>query len=243
VLSLVTAPADINQSSISCKVNLTVSNELQASSSCSAPVTSKTCLRDCLGVINGSAELDRCGVCNCDGSSCLGCQSVNIQGGQLAMDSNANEMRDNVLKINRQLSVGSKNAKLKPAEIKLEASYIVQSTIQAQKDYQEVWNTIYTSIPGTVISCTASFCVNVSTASYKVEVSSGNKDLLQLAELGYLRLKNVERKAKKNKASNLKKVQSAAKKALEILKDSRQLQTETIVELSKIPANQSSCSS
>ena len=241
LLSLITATAN-GTTPLSCNVYLTVTNGSNDSSSCSAPVTAKSCIRDCKGIINGTAELDRCGVCEGDGNSCLGCNSVNIQGDQLALDIAANAMRDNVLKVNKQLNVAAKNSKITSKEKKAEDKYIANSNVSAQKDYKEVWSTVYTGIPGNVISCTASFCVNVSTTSYKVEVSSGSEDLLENAQNGYNRIKKLEKKAKKNRSPNLKKVQKASKAAKAIVDNSKQLMNETNTSLSKIPANQSSCS-
>jgi hypothetical protein len=240
-LSLITAPSNTAQPSTSCAVNLTVTDPNNLSSSCSAPVTSKVCQRDCLNVINGSAQLDRCGVCNGDGSSCFGCSSVNISGNQFIMDNNANELRDNILKINKQLNIGSKNAKLSSQQLQSEMNYISASSDKAQVEYIQAWNTIYTQIPQTILSCTAAFCVNTSTAGYKVDVRQDTQDLLRIAKASYARLKNVEKKARQNKAKGLRKVQNALKKAADILEDSEELASDTTKELGQVPANQSSC--
>ncbi|MCO6429902.1 MAG: DUF11 domain-containing protein [Deltaproteobacteria bacterium] len=59
---------------ISCKVTLTVSDEVE-SSSCSADVAVTPCNFDCLGVPNGTATLDLCGVCN-GNNACVDCAGV-----------------------------------------------------------------------------------------------------------------------------------------------------------------------
>jgi hypothetical protein len=240
ILSLITATSD--NMPLSCAVFLRVTNSQQISTECSSPVTAKTCNRDCLGVINGSAQVDRCGVCNGNGSTCDDCNSQDIKDEQIEMDINSNSMRDNVLKVNKQLKVAAKNAKLSAKDNKSEDNYIADSTIKAQKAYKDVWSTVYTAIPSVVVSCTASFCVNVSTTSYKVEVSDGTESLLTLAQKGYARILKLERKAKAKRSPNLKKVQKASIKAKSLVDSSKKLLNATNVALTRIPANQSSCS-
>ncbi len=241
VLSLITASTPGSSPSISCNVNLTVTNQYGKSASCSSLLAAKPCNYDCAGVLNGSAVIDRCGVCNGDGSSCVDCDSVNITGNQLALDSNANALRDNVLKINKQLKAGASNAKLSSTQLRAETDYISSSNSEAQLQYIQAWQTIYTGIPGAIISCTNSFCVNVSNAGYKASVNENSNDLYKLAQKSYKRLLKVEKTAKKNKSSKLKKVQAAVKKARNIFENSAKLYNLDKQELSKIPANQSSC--
>ena len=52
-----------------CSVFLKVTKNGKTAS-CNAPVSLSPCKMDCAGVINGTAVLDKCGVCNGDGKSC-----------------------------------------------------------------------------------------------------------------------------------------------------------------------------
>lgn len=240
-LSLVTAPVSATDPAVSCTINLKVSSSNGTSSTCSANLAAQTCVRDCAGVINGPSVADRCGVCNGDGQSCVGCNSVNINGNQLAIDSNANSLRDNVLKVNKQLQIASKNAKLSSKELKSVNNLIASSNAKADSTYKEVWTMTYTSFPQTILTCVASFCVNVSTASNKTSIDSGNDELLALAKTSDAKLKSIEKAAKRNKVSTLSKVTSASRKSSSIVKESTNLNTSSANELAKIPANQSSC--
>ena len=50
---------------------MTISSAGQEGVDCSAQITVQGCIRDCLGVIGGSAVYDACGECDGDGTSCL----------------------------------------------------------------------------------------------------------------------------------------------------------------------------
>ena len=64
---------------VSCAVYLTVIYGEESQVQCTATVTVNQCIRDCFGVINGSAVYDECGVCDGDGSSC-DCEDIVING-------------------------------------------------------------------------------------------------------------------------------------------------------------------
>lgn len=84
VMQLPTTPQDPNASSFSCTVSLMVTNSKNQGSSCSATISSKACNKDCLGVINGTAIVDSCGLCNGDGKSCRDCSGTPF--GNLKLD-------------------------------------------------------------------------------------------------------------------------------------------------------------
>ena len=58
-----------------CELILTVSDGTN-STSCSTPVNVNACELDCDGVANGDGELDDCGICNGDNSTCSDCNGV-----------------------------------------------------------------------------------------------------------------------------------------------------------------------
>jgi hypothetical protein len=61
--------------SVSCAVTVTATDGLLSSMSQST-VAVTACALDCLGNPNGSAQIDACGVCGGNGTSCLDCQGV-----------------------------------------------------------------------------------------------------------------------------------------------------------------------
>jgi hypothetical protein len=65
-----------------CSVSLTVNDGVK-SSSCEAPVEVPACSNDCNNKPGGSAQVDICGVCGGDGTSCLGCDGVPNSGAAL----------------------------------------------------------------------------------------------------------------------------------------------------------------
>lgn len=60
---------------ITCKASLTVSDGVE-SSTCEQTVEVTACAKDCAGQVGGSAQVDQCGVCGGDGTSCLDCAGV-----------------------------------------------------------------------------------------------------------------------------------------------------------------------
>lgn len=55
---------------VACGATLTVTYNGSVETSCGASVSVSTCQRDCLGVVNGFAVYDQCGLCNGDGTTC-----------------------------------------------------------------------------------------------------------------------------------------------------------------------------
>lgn len=241
-ITLVTAPSSASDPAISCNINLTVTSSKGTSASCSGNLAAQSCSRDCAGTINGGAVVDRCGVCSGNGQSCVNCNSVNIQGSQLAIDNNANAQRDLVLKINRELDIATKNAAVSKKQSNSTDNYIVSSNTQANAFYKNAWTLTYTSFPPAILTCTSTFCVNVSTASSKAAIKSNSDQLLALAKNGEARVRATLAQAKRNKAKNLKKVNSASAKAKKFLNQASVLSAANTAELGKVPGVQSSCS-
>lgn len=206
-----------------------------------SPTPTSTPIKDCAGVINGSATLDRCGVCNGDGQSCVGCESINIEGDQLALDLNANGLRNNVVKVHKQLLLAGNNAKLSKKELSSLNNYIKNANIQAENLYHQVWSKTYTSFPPVILSCAASFCVNVSTISDKAVIQAGNDGLIALSKTAEIKVKAVLKTAKTNKAPKLKTVSDAATTISKLVKEAINTGTNSKVALSKIPGSHSAC--
>jgi hypothetical protein len=146
-----------------------------------------------------------------------------------------------VLKVNKQLETGSKNASLSKKELTTIKNYITKANAEAAALYTNVWETTYTAFPTVVVSCTATFCVNVSNASGKAEISSSNQDLVNLAKSGSNKLQVVLLQAKRNKATNFNKVTKASSTAKKIVNESIVINANSNVQLSQIPGSQSSC--
>jgi len=219
-----------NAQAVSCKVGLTVTNSKGLSASCEAQVLGGVCNIDCAGALNGNAKLDRCGVCSGDGNSCLNCTSVDIKESQLAIDIAVAQQRKVVASLNRVYETLAKNTRSAKTLAKVRAT-IKKSTAQANSFYQLGWTTVYTALPPVVLSCTATFCVNVSNVSAKNTVSGASTNLRVLAESVQ---KNISRlKVIKSSRTNAK------IKAL--VSRSASFEKQTIAELTKVPASSSSC--
>ena len=241
VISLITAPSGTNTSAISCNINLTVTNSFGISTSCSSILASQSCAKDCRGVVNGTAKVDRCGVCDGDGQSCVACQSVNIEGKQLALDINANSLRNNVIKVNRQLLIAGNNSKLSKKDLASLNNYIKNTNIQAEDLYHQVWSKTYTAFPPVVLSCTSSFCVTVSTASDKAAIQSSNDGLISLSKASEAKAKAILKIAKSNKAPKLKAVSDAVSLISKLVKEAVNTGVNSKGSLNSIPASKSSC--
>lgn len=104
--------------------------------------------------------VDQCGVCNGDGTSCLGCTEVNILSTQFSMDGNAFLQFQNIRKLNRRLvrlTRGTENATL--------AKKIRHRTNTNAEDlYLSSWVATW-SFDSALQQCTnETLCVSVSSA-------------------------------------------------------------------------------
>lgn len=113
------------------------------------------CSTDCLGNPNGNAVIDRCGVCDGDGTSCLGCSDSDITTAQITLDSNAlvqaslvNEALYRLRRVRKPTRALSR--------------YIKATRTEAERLYNESWLSIW-SVPSVITQCTNSqFCVTIS---------------------------------------------------------------------------------
>ena len=178
---------------------------------CAAPVSVSSCRRDCSGVIDGSATVDRCGVCNGDGTSCLDCTTVDTLPALLSLDGSVLGQRDLVFSATKLL--------LDLAPTKANRTLAEKSDTLAQNLYEQTWTQIY-SLPPVVLSCgNTSFCTSASTAEY---VSTFRSNASKLTELLTQTVRTIRKLGIKPgagkrllaKSSELSRVSEAAIRAL-----------------------------
>ncbi len=157
-LSFTTANAD--KTPVSCQVDLAVQN-IFASSTCNALINVVDCAADCFGVLDGSATLDRCGVCNGDGNSCLGCSDVDNSAGLLTLNRSALSIRSASFKAARQLK---DDKALRSARRKAKRNFL--------KNLAAI-----TQVPLSVKTCSNNnFCLQTNNVTVLDAVSSGLED-------------------------------------------------------------------
>lgn len=182
------------------------------------------CSTDCLGVPNGNAVFDRCGVCDGNGESCLGCISKSISPVQFALDSGAQHqaaLTVNALYRYRRVAGSSKTVVRYIAKVRKEASEL------ATLNWVTTW-----SFPGVYVNCTnTDFCVSTSTTSLSDAYRSNNDALLNLT------LDVVKRILRK---ASLAPQKAAARR---VRKFAQELHDLNVTNLATIPNQFSRCSS
>ena len=126
---------------------------------------------DCLGVPGGSAAYDRCGVCNGNGMSCLGCSELNLTPRLMAMDDGARRQKNQVQRAARMLSrvICRNDAKNR--------AFIRKVRRSANNLYLKSWRHTW-AIPRVLEFCSNTlFCVQISHAG---EVAAYNQTALRL---------------------------------------------------------------
>ncbi len=149
--------ANPDNTPVSCQVNLSVQNAF-ASSNCSGIVNVVDCAADCFGVLDGPAKLDRCGVCEGNGQSCLGCTDVDNSSGLFDLSSGALRIRNATLKAAKKLSDTAAGAKARRT-----ARRVFSDNLEA-----------ITRIPTKTTTCTnTNFCVQTNNVSLLEDVGDG----------------------------------------------------------------------
>jgi len=221
VLPLITFSAASSEGvPVSCSAELTVTNSNERSTTCSAVVTVGSCTRDCAGTINGSKKFDRCGVCDGDGTSCLGCESVNVTKSLFALDGQALAESKLISRVARGL--------IKNPAASAKAKTLAANSIKAaNKYYKEAWGCVWAT-PQVINNCTnTSFCT-------QIDNSSGIQCLLSnSAKFGTL-LKALNREVQRLGQSH---------QALSNTRNYRILHNKNVVEAAGIPTVTSACSS
>lgn len=172
-----------------------------------------TVLVDCAGVSGGTSVLDRCGVCNGDGQSCLGCTTTQNTQSQLGIDGRAAAQRDIILKL---------LAKYK----KLGGAGTNDLATKANSLYRSAWSLAW-SLPAVSIECTSTqFCTSVDNSEAKQGYESAMQGLTRM-------VKRISKKVDEKAGSHVTR---------RYLKRAEKNRKSALVLLGKIPSSTSSCS-
>lgn len=205
----------------SCMAQLTVrSLGSQAEGSCFAPVTVRGCPFDCLGQFNGTALYDRCGVCDGNGQSCLGCEPKEITAQLLGLDGNAATqnrlIHDTTIVLEKAYP---KNKSLKKFGVKIRAT--------SSALYKQSWQLAWT-LPTVVQKCTNSvFCAEFSSAAV---LDAFEKNARQFDKL----IRDV--------AAKYLQITHNRKRATKLINQSKQLLAGSLAISSAVPRTTSHCS-
>ena len=212
---------DSNGKPVSCSVQLTVMNSSERTVSCSAVVTVDVCQYDCAGTLNGTKKFDRCGVCDGDGTSCLGCESVDIKQQLFALDGQALAQKklvrhaaDSVIR-NRS---ASKNAVRAAKSAKAAAAAL----------YQEAWTQVWRQPQISTLCENQIFCTQID-----------NSDALQSMVGNSLKFGDLLNQVLKQ----LKRLPGGTRSAQQFLKSYKKLHQANLDQVAKVPTITSACSS
>jgi predicted outer membrane repeat protein len=184
------------------------------------PVVTPTPVSDCLGTPGGNAVVDRCGVCNGDGTSCLGCSSSDVTDKQFTLDGSAAGQKALIARLTKLY--------LKAGGSKVSANSF---QVQAEKLYQNAWQLTW-SVPSVIVTCSnTQFCV---TRDHSATIASYTADVNSLNDLATKIGKTISKKTKNRSILN-----SAKSLQAKLAK----LRKQGLSEAAKIPATSSSCSS
>lgn len=174
---------------------------------------------DCLGIPGGNAVLDRCGVCNGDGTSCLSCTSVNNVANLFELDGEAASQKDVVNRLaNLLVKVGGSKKTAKSLNSKATVFYLAA--------WKFAW-----SLPQVSVSCgNTQFCTTVDNSGLIANYRKNMKGLTVIAtQLGNLI------NAKTNNSLSRKVKNMLLRRAARIAKSAE-------ATASKIPSSTSACS-
>lgn len=175
---------------------------------------------DCLGVLGGTAVLDRCGVCNGDGTSCLDCESVDLTPIQFAVDGQGARQRALVRRIRNAIYRTADSARQRAAANRL--------LVAADKEYLALWTDVWTSFPPVVQSCSNSqFCVSSDLTSQTDELVASSQRFVQIMRAA---------------ARLLRKASNGTQTGLRYERAMQELHLANQDAIKSIPASQSTCS-
>lgn len=196
-----------------------VSDECVASTTCSTQIEISPCVIDCNGVTNGPAQVDQCGVCDGDGTSCLGCNSTDITSNLAALDGLAFNQKALVRKATKLLTrAGGSKTKVDKANKSADALY------------SHSWNIVW-SLPQVAVQCSnEEFCVQVNNSPVIADYTSNADAFKKLAD-------SIAKKVIKLARNNAKLVTSANN----ILKKSASLHDRSVTEAQTVPVTTSAC--
>ena len=168
---------------VECKVSLTVLNRAEVSDDCEHTVLVNGCFLDCAGVIDGTAALDECGVCNGDGASCNECEGQDIRNQQFALDGSSRSLSGIVKKGVSFFRANTGKRKAGAALLK-----------RADSLYLDSWTAIW-SISSIQLQCTNTInsCVTINNAEVLDSFTSQSTTLERLGKRIARRIKRTAR--------------------------------------------------
>ena len=168
--------------------------------------------KDCAGSVNGKAVLDRCGVCNGDGNSCLGCTSQDATPMLLALDGVAQDIR----RLNKRAAAIILKGR-SASDKKLAKAQLVSS----EKGFVSAWTTLWTKLPVAPLTCTnTTFCSSVSFAN---EFAIYSKSVNEMVAINRKLIAVVKKGKSTYSAKDLKKAKAIAKDLSKLLADSTKI--------------------
>lgn len=192
----------------SCSVFLTVNNTYGQSASCSAGVTVDQCDVDCNGVLNGGAIVDECGVCDGDGTSCLGCTEESQIKVLVALDSQGLAQAKYVKAVANKLLRDKRASKKSRA---LASAAIIDSA----KLYNNNWSTTWT-LPKVIATCTnTQLCSTVDFSPLVADYVRNSDKLLNLL----VKVVKEYQQVSKSRLSGLKELNAGIKVRKSIERD------------------------
>lgn len=175
---------------------------------------------DCNGVPFGTASLDRCGICEGDGKSCLGCTDTDVTNTLLALDGAALRQRNLVRTVTSVLLKRNRGNKSI-------AAFAQKVRKQAEALYIESWHLAY-SIPLVVTNCTnVEFCVQTDNIGILESYNQNSQEFKDLVTSVVRKLRAS--RSGKDKLSNA------------YLRNSSTLHDENLKISATVPRFQSSC--
>jgi hypothetical protein len=198
---------------------LGIADECVQDASCAAQIEVPPCVLDCKGLINGPAKLDQCGVCDGDGTSCLGCNSTDITNSLFALDGLGLAQKALVRKASA-LFVKAGGSKAKAAKYNNTADQLYT------KNWEGTW-----SLPHIAVQCTnTDFCVQADNSGVIADYRSNSDALKALADAIAQSVIKLAKKSAKLKSS-----------AKTILKQSSILGNQSLAETQSVPVTTSAC--
>ena len=213
--------ANPDNSPVACEVQLAVENAF-ASSVCTGIVTVTNCIVDCEGILGGNASLDRCGVCEGNGNSCLGCTTTDLRTNLAEVENSYRTLSNLTIRAAKRIrkEQSTNRARRNAAKIRKAANALMNQNIAA-----------LLAIPAAVTSCTnTQFCVSSSNVTELTAAATNSAASLSLFESTAARLAKVSKDRRAARA--VKRLRAQA----EVSNASAQNA------LSGIPASSSSCS-
>lgn len=158
-------------------------------------------------------------MCNGDGTSCLGCESVDIQDVQFLLDGQGIRQLALVRRARAQVLRSDSSQRTRTKANKL--------LVDAQGAYNALWSNVWVGYQRVITNCSnTTFCTTVSTSASGQSVQSESQRLVDTLN----RMVRLLRKATANSKSGAKLVSSM-----------KALHQANLSELARIPATQSSC--